>query len=424
MKGVSSIIATLLMVVITVALTGTVYAYLQGSFGSITQGNIEVIDITFNEDDLNYYLIVKSIDLENSIQTNNILITVEDIDSGNILWDKNEIEVGGKSTGKFSSYINGNFPESNSFQKIKVIGNSGRSSSRVIKIPTYIEPVLCSINNPFRISTAEEFNNIRNDLSGNYILTNDIDLSSYTNWNPIGDDSNRFKGNLDGNNKKINGLEINRNEEYVGLFSVLDDGSKISNLNVEGVVYGGNLSGIITGYNYGTIENCLVSGILSGNTHLGGITGYNYDVGLIKNSYSRANIQGTSYIGGLIGVNIGVVENSYFTGSVSGISYLGGIAGNMFTRDTIISKIINSYSIGQVSNNLRSGGIVGRNRDASITNTYWNTETSGQSTSAGGIGKTTSELQVLKTSTNLYSNWSNSIWEFSTSDYPVLKIFN
>ncbi len=36
------------------------------------------------------------------------------------------------------------------------------------------------------IKTPDDLNNIRNNLSGKYILMNDIDLSSYSNWDPIG----------------------------------------------------------------------------------------------------------------------------------------------------------------------------------------------------------------------------------------------
>ena len=103
------------------------------------------------------------------------------------------------------------------------------------------------------------------------------------------------------------------------------------------------MSGIIVGFNYGTIENSSTSGTVSGNTHVGGITGYNHDYATINNSHSTTSVSGTNYIGGLIGVNTGDVENSYFTGSVSG-TYSGGISGYMYTRNSITSTISNSYS--------------------------------------------------------------------------------
>ena len=50
-----------------------------------------------------------------------------------------------------------------------------------------------SDDDPIQITTTAEFNAIRNDLSGHYILANDIDLSGFSNFEPIG----RFEPLLD-----------------------------------------------------------------------------------------------------------------------------------------------------------------------------------------------------------------------------------
>lgn len=65
-----------------------------------------------------------------------------------------------------------------------------------------------TIEDPFQISNAEQFNNIRHNLSANYILVSDIDLSIYSNWNAIGTYENRFCGTFDGDNHSITGLTI------------------------------------------------------------------------------------------------------------------------------------------------------------------------------------------------------------------------
>ena len=64
---------------------------------------------------------------------------------------------------------------------------------------------------PVHIRDARDLDAIRNDLQGWYVLDNDIDLSSYEDWNPIGTYeadyefadgewwSTAFKGRLDGN---------------------------------------------------------------------------------------------------------------------------------------------------------------------------------------------------------------------------------
>jgi hypothetical protein len=43
------------------------------------------------------------------------------------------------------------------------------------------------------------------------------------------------------------------------------------------------------------------------------------------------------------------------------------------------------------------GGLVGRNWYSTVSNSFWDIETSGQSNSAGGTGKTTTEMQDIAT---------------------------
>jgi hypothetical protein len=100
-----------------------------------------------------------------------------------------------------------------------------------------------SDGSPYQISTAAQLaqlatyvnagNTAYNDKS--YILNNDIDLSDYqagAGWTPIGKPSYNFKGNLDGNNKKITGLKINNTTlDDVGLFGSVN--GIIKNLGIE-----------------------------------------------------------------------------------------------------------------------------------------------------------------------------------------------
>lgn len=90
------------------------------------------------------------------------------------------------------------------------------------------------------ISTAAELNNIRNNLSGKYILLKNISLSSYrsgTGWEPIGAaNGETFTGVLDGNGYEISGLTINApniSASGLGLFGGID-GATIKNLNLTG----------------------------------------------------------------------------------------------------------------------------------------------------------------------------------------------
>ncbi len=67
------------------------------------------------------------------------------------------------------------------------------------------------------VSTAEEMNNIRNNLDGNYALSNDVDLSIFPNWEPIDSAEYPFTGTFDGRGHHIHGLKI-RDSLRGGLF--------------------------------------------------------------------------------------------------------------------------------------------------------------------------------------------------------------
>jgi len=58
--------------------------------------------------------------------------------------------------------------------------------------------------------------------------------------------------------------------------------------------------------------------------------------------------------------------------------------------------VSNSYSTGSVTGNDHVGGLVGYS-EGTASDSFWDTETSGQATSAGGTGKTTAEMQHITT---------------------------
>lgn len=125
------------------------------------------------------------------------------------------------------------------------------------------------------IYTAEDLHNIRNDLAGKYILMNDIDLSAYENWEPVGTSEEPFTGDLNGNGHSISDMtikgEYDREDElYFGLF-----GYSTGNLVTDLFVTDANIDiryvdtefsqeirvGIIAGYAGGfETKNCVVTG--------------------------------------------------------------------------------------------------------------------------------------------------------------------
>jgi len=125
--------------------------------------------------------------------------------------------------------------------------------------------------------------------------------------------------------------------------------------------------------------------------------GYN-NYGDISASYSTctvsATFSGNQGVGGLVGVTAGSITTSYSTGEVSGQRSVGGLVGWNYQ-----SNITNSYSTGTVSGDQNIGGLVGkRDQDGGIVaDCFWDTQTSDQTTSAGGEGKTTGQMQTTST---------------------------
>lgn len=249
------------------------------------------------------------------------------------------------------------------------------------------------------ISTPQDLNNIRNNLSGDYELVNDIDMSAWGNFSPIGSSSTPFRGNINGNGYKIINMTINVTQTNVGLISYMETGV-IQNLGFENANVtsnGNNYVGILAGYlRYDSqIINCYSTGQVDGQYGVGGLVGYHLaDTGIISNSFSHANVTGKGRVGGILG-NGGVnclINKCYSTGLIT------------VTPDP----------------NLYNGGLVGSHSSvSSVTDSYYDTQTSGQSISAGGEGKTTAEMKTQST----YSGWDfNTVWGID-GDYPYLQVF-
>jgi hypothetical protein len=266
---------------------------------------------------------------------------------------------------------------------------------------------------------------VRDNLDGHHTLMNDLnsttagyeELASLTanqglGWGPIGRGywasgppsirlvGEVFKGSFDGQGYEIRDLCINCSSwGGSGLFGCVGQGGIIKNISVinatvtvpenvdwvvrlnEGTV--GSLDvapigavGILVGFNMGSVSDSHASGTVSGVFNVGGLVGQN--TGTVNNSYSTGNVTGTNGIGGLVGTNgalifSGTVSNSYSTGNVTGHEYVGGLVGQ------------NEYS---------SAGV---DFSGTVTNSFWDIQTSGQATSDGGTGKTTAEMQNIAT---------------------------
>jgi hypothetical protein len=266
---------------------------------------------------------------------------------------------------------------------------------------------------PIEIEDWYDLHAIRNNLDGNYVLMNDLDSTTagYTElasktanggrgWEPIGTFDDQFTGSFDGQGYEIRDLFINRpDENYVGLFTHISWTRHIDNVGVvENVrvvnadVTGSAQVGVLVGHNEGLVNNSYSSGSVTGDSRVGGLVGWNQAT--LSNSYSSCSVTGDSRVGGLVGDNWyyrGILSNSYSTGSVTGSAQVGGLVGVNF-----YGNVTHSYSTGSVTGSSQVGGLVGYNK-ATVGNSFWDTETSGQATSDGGTGKTTIEMQNIAT---------------------------
>jgi hypothetical protein len=258
------------------------------------------------------------------------------------------------------------------------------------------------------IRTWYDLNAIRNNLSGDYILMNDIDsttdgyeeVASPTanegkGWHPIGGpgsgDGPPFTGTLNGQGYKIRDLFIDLPATgYVGLFSIVGEDGSIENIGmVNADVTSTAYIGALVGVNRGTVSYSYSTGSLTGAEWVGGLVGQND--GTVSNSYSMGNVISNLGAGGLMAVNTGTVSNSYSTGNVTGDSGAGGlISANSGT-------VSNSYSTGSVTGSEYLGGLVGYSDQGNVSGSFWDKDTSGQSTSDGGTGKTIEEMQHIAT---------------------------
>ena len=185
----------------------------------------------------------------------------------------------------------------------------------------------------------------------------------------------------------------------------------------------GGFAGENEGGSGGNITNCYSTGnVIDSSTsdNVGGFVGENLSGGTISKCYCTGNVQAYTDIGGFVGENMAssIIKNSYSRGNVvsnGGVS-VGGFAGeNQGTNGTIDT----CYSTGNVSGGSSMGGLVGTN-GGFVDSSFWDTETSGQSSSAGGAGKTTTQMKTQST----FSGWDfTSTWGISggvNNGYPYL----
>jgi len=238
------------------------------------------------------------------------------------------------------------------------------------------------------ITTADELQAMQDNLSGKYILMNNIDLEGYD-WTPVGTTANPFLGEFNGNGYVISNLKIIKPDENdLGVFGYTGT-SSISNLGLENIeINGKDHCGSLVGQGGGTVKNCYsTNAVISGRYIIGGLIGWDF-TNSISFCYSNSDVSGNGYVGALLGESYNSVDNCFAVGSVTSPWLAGGLIGKCY------SKISNSYAAAKVSCNNDGGGLVG-SAGQDLGNCYWDIDESSQVTSACGTGVTTDELEAL-----------------------------
>lgn len=279
------------------------------------------------------------------------------------------------------------------------------------------------------ISTAEELLAIEPD--GNYILTNDIDLSGVNLRSGIAES---FYGTLDGNGHLLRGINIDKGStNAIGLFRHIY-GATIKNLGIEeSTVTGRQAVGMLAGQSHGsTIENCYITNSsVNGYDHVASFVGqleaWRGTPSFINNCYAATNIYSSSYQGGgLVGTTTGgggQVSNSYFAGRVEvGSQRASGIVALQDTNDPITIENCLSAAVELVCPMTYRVASV-RSGYSTMTNNYaLSTLTSTNGTDAErGIDASEEQLHQQAFYTGQL-NWTfgEESWQWHDGTYPLL----
>lgn len=183
------------------------------------------------------------------------------------------------------------------------------------------------------VKTAADFQAINENLTGYYILANDIDLSSIANFEPLGfyftetDTRNGyFHGVLEGNGYAVKNANVcwsdtvatnygvysgtgavkftsdaHKNGDNVGLFQTIGNSGAVRDVNFQNIhVRGRTIVGVIAGNCMGTVTNCTIDGTsrIEMGTHfydddcnMGGAFGIVAGSGIVSNVISQVTNQ-------------------------------------------------------------------------------------------------------------------------------------
>ena len=280
----------------------------------------------------------------------------------------------------------------------------------------------------------------------------DVDeYDPYPNWTPIGDGTNRFDAEFDGNGYTISNLRVEAAGGDAGLFGATAQNASVIRVglpNAEVTVAsasGTTYAGALVGFHAGVIREAYATGSVSqtgsgsGGSY-GGLIGSAAATGEAYASWTDVDVSSVANMartGGFVGeMSSGsAIRGAHSAGAVSSTGDGANTAGFAGTQFGAASSIYVTGAATQTG----TGGTVGPFTAAFFTSsapveTYWDTTATGVADDANSSmpeGKTTEELQEVLTYAGIFAGWRDNVdgvagdddvWDFGAPDeYPALK---
>lgn len=311
---------------------------------------------------------------------------------------------------------------------------------------------VCSAVDPYpgaiRIYSYTDLVNVKNNLSGTYVLMNDIDCEGLAILAIGSTSENAFTGLFEGQGYTISNYTVSLGDN-IGIFGY--NKGTIRNLNVEDFTYDISPSssneinvGGIVGLNNGLIEKCTVKNgkmqvFTKSTCRVGLVTGHNY--GNVYNCF----VQGDVYLshssrselwrlaGGVTGTNRGNIKNCFVEATVYayGLRFESdkrgeaGLVSATNEKGAVISNCVVKGCITEGNN--RQGDICGRS-DGEVTNCYRDENVVLSGSGSKFYRASAQSLNVMSNS-SFYSgslSWDPNVWNFTNVNlenelYPTLK---
>ena len=263
------------------------------------------------------------------------------------------------------------------------------------------------------------------------VLDANIDMAFVENWQPIGNNANRFKGTFDGQNHVIDHMTVNGTGGCLGLFGYCENAA-IKDLTVQNasVTGSGAWGGVISGSGFVTSftnVKVLNSTVNVDGAYVGGVVGGNYS-SVYGSTVTGNKITGKDQVGGVMGYVCGTkIQNCTVTdNTVTATEERAGLlAGKIQSADSSLMSITGNTVGGTATAPDMAGGIAAQIMGSTTgyevrDNTIDGTLTAQKTSPIGVLRSNQPTSFTTKMATNITGNWwENSVLNASTYTYAA-----